>query len=141
MIPNPKLLNELEAKEAVMNGARVRLRRSPPYLTCLLCCGDGSGYAPFLMDCSGPHDAGWEVVEEESNASTPLEVPEAIAKALRYEAEVIEAQSQNVKALSKGRRHYLALCAERLRMLADGNTYPYVAVSYGEGIRAFVDEL
>lgn len=54
-------------------------------------------------------------------------------RALLYEADCIEAQSQDVKALSKGRREHLARCAKRLRALAAGE-YPYVR--YGSGIRA-----
>lgn len=60
-------------------------------------------------------------------------------RALLYEADVIEAQSQDVKALSKGRRRHLKLCAERLRDLAHGG-YPYIRVSYGSGVRAMTEE-
>lgn len=56
-------------------------------------------------------------------------------RALLYEADVIEAQSQDVKALSRGRRLHLARCAKRLRRLAGGD-YPYIRVSYGPGVRA-----
>lgn len=56
-------------------------------------------------------------------------------RALRYEADVIEAQSQDVKALAKSRREALARCAERLRALARGE-FPYQRVSYGSGLRS-----
>lgn len=58
------ILTEMEAKEAAMNGAEVRYRRCPPHLTCPLCGGDGTSLLPYLMECSGSHDVGWEVVEE-----------------------------------------------------------------------------
>jgi hypothetical protein len=57
------------------------------------------------------------------------------AKALLYEADVIEAQSQDVKALSASRRKHLAHSATRLRLVAEGH-YPYTRVSYGNGLRA-----
>jgi hypothetical protein len=56
------ILTDDQAREAVMNGARVQLRRSPPYLPCLLCGGDGSSSYPYWMECGGKHDAGWQVV-------------------------------------------------------------------------------
>lgn len=59
-----RIVNELEAKEAAMNGAEVRYRRSPPYLTCPLCGGDGTGARPFYIDCGGSHEPGWEVIPE-----------------------------------------------------------------------------
>lgn len=57
------LLTDSEAREAVMNGAKVRLRRYPPYLSCPLCRGDGSNLRPFVMGC-GPHPEGWEIVPD-----------------------------------------------------------------------------
>jgi len=58
------IITEMDAKEAAMNGAKVRYRRHPPYLLCLLCRGDGSGLRPFDLYCGGQHDPGWEIVEE-----------------------------------------------------------------------------
>jgi hypothetical protein len=55
------ILTEMDAKEAAMNGAKVRYRRSPPYLLCPLCQGDGSDQRPYLMGC-GPHEPGWEIL-------------------------------------------------------------------------------
>lgn len=60
-------------------------------------------------------------------------------RALLFEADVIEAQSQDVTSLSKSRKRHLAHSAERLRALAAGE-YPYIRVSYGSGIRALRDE-
>lgn len=57
-----RILTESEAKEAVMNGAKVKLRNYPPYLFCPLCRGDGSNLWPFDMYCGGPHDSGWVIV-------------------------------------------------------------------------------
>lgn len=57
-----RIVSEMDAKEAAMNGATVRYRRSPPYRTCPLCGGDGSSYAPFAMGCVD-HEPGWEIVE------------------------------------------------------------------------------
>lgn len=60
-----------------------------------------------------------------------------VNRALLYEADVIDAQSQDVKALSQGRREALARAAERLRALARGE-FPYQRVSYGSGLRSDV---
>lgn len=59
-----RILTELEAREAAINGATVRYRRSPPYLTCPLCGGDGTSERPRLIGCSCPRDPGWETIDE-----------------------------------------------------------------------------
>lgn len=56
-------LTDDQAREAVMNGAKVELVRSPPYLTCMLCGGDGE--KPYWLECPGPHDAGWLIANGE----------------------------------------------------------------------------
>jgi hypothetical protein len=65
MIPSERrIITEIEAKEAAMNGATVRFRRAPPYLYCLACGGDGTNLAPYTWGCPNPHPCGWEIVSE-----------------------------------------------------------------------------
>lgn len=61
------IISEMAAKEAAMNGATVRYRRSPPYLQCPACGGDGSNRHPYAMECGGPHEPGWEIVQPDPN--------------------------------------------------------------------------
>lgn len=58
-----RIITELDAKEAAMNGAIVRYRRCPPYLPCVVCGGDGTHRRPYMLGCFAPHDPGWELVE------------------------------------------------------------------------------
>lgn len=69
------ILTDDEAREADMNGARVRLRRNPPYLRCLLCRGDGSSWHPYAMECGAEHPAGWEIVEPRPVSIVPVDTP------------------------------------------------------------------
>lgn len=67
------ILTDDQASEAAMNGARVQLRRYPPYLACPLCRGDGSSRAPYAMECGAAHPAGWEIVPTPPLPKTDLE--------------------------------------------------------------------
>ena len=70
LVVTRRILSEQEAKEAAMNGARVRVRHAPPYLPCPACGGDGTSEGPFAYGCPGMHPPGWEVVEK-----NPCDVP------------------------------------------------------------------
>jgi hypothetical protein len=64
-----RILSALDAKEAAMNGARVAYRRNPPYKRCNGCGGDGTSLHPYLLECPGPHEPGWEVVDSGAERS------------------------------------------------------------------------
>lgn len=71
MSNNTRILTELEAREAAINGHTVAYRRSPPYLPCALCQGNGTGAFPHILGCPGPHPTGWEILEQRT--ATPHE--------------------------------------------------------------------